>query len=233
MRNGTMRNGGSLTVMLALVLMGAAALMVTGCARLPYTTKTIHEDQRVVTTVQREVEARAYTHPVQLSADDMASILRGLSAREQQRLPLRWFAEEAPPKPVFREDELQVLAPHLAETLKQLGANDRAHFEVRGPGFNPAESRDVISGWVAVQDPYLYVTLELFHRQVSVRKDDLYDINYPATPPPPRTYILYFEPGRFWVEDAKGTRAVHYRQFLTSSGTGGAGPGSAPSVVAP
>lgn len=231
MRNGTMRKGRSLTTTLALVLIGAAGLMVTGCARLPYTTKTVHEDQRVVTTVQREVEARSYTHPVQLSADDMTNILRGLSVREQQRLPLRWFAEEAPPKPVFREDELQLLAPPLAETLKQLGTNERAHFEVRGPGFNPAETRDVISGWVAVQDPYLYVTLELFHRQVSLRKDDLYDINYPATPPPPRTYILYFEPGRFWVEDAKGVRAVQYRQFLTSSGTGGTGPGSVPSVA--
>ena len=38
------------------VLVLAAGLMVTGCARLPYTTKTVHEDERVVVTVQHEVE---------------------------------------------------------------------------------------------------------------------------------------------------------------------------------
>lgn len=229
----SIRNNGRQTVTLALALVGLIGITMGGCARLPYTTKTIHADARVVTTVQREVEARAYSHPVQLNAAEVARILRGFSAREQQRLPLRWFAEETPPKPVFREDELQALAPHLADTLKQLGTNERAHFEVRAPGFNPTESRDVISGWVAVQDPYLYVTLEQFHRQVSIRKDDLYDINYPAVPPPPRDYILYFEPGRFWMEDQKGTRVVSYRQFLNSAETGEAGPKFAPSLVAP
>lgn len=218
---------------LTLALAWAVGLTMTGCARLPYTTKTIHEDERVVVTVQREVEARTYTHPVQLSGAEVASILRGLSVREQQRLPLRWFAEEAPPKPVFREDELQVLTPSLAEALKQLGANERAHFEVRAPGFNPRESRDITAGWVAVQDPYLYVVLEQFHRQVSIRKDDLYDINYPAVPPPPRDYILYFEPGRFWTQDQEGTRAVQYRQYLNSAESEGAGRRSAPAVVAP
>jgi len=224
---GRLRQAGWLVLVLA---WGGA---VTGCARLPYTTKVVHEDDRVVAVVQREVEQRAYTHPVQLSAQDVARFLRGLSAREQQRLPLRWFAEEAPAKPVFREDEVQALAPHLAETLKTLGSNERAHFTLRAPGFNPAESRDTTAGWVAVQDPYLYVSLEQFHRQVSIRKDDLYDINYPATPPPPRDYILYFEPGRFWVDDHKGVRALEYRQFLGSAEAGGGGvPAQAPSQSA-
>ncbi|GAB1721740.1 MAG: hypothetical protein GDA65_07940 [Nitrospira sp. CR1.1] len=233
MRERRRKTGRGLAASLALVLMGAAALMATGCARLPYTTKTVHEDQRVIVTVQQEVDAQAHTHPVQLSSEDIASILRGFSVREQQRLPLRWFAEEAPPKPVFREDELQAVSPHLSATMKQLGANERAHFEVRGPGFNPAESRDVIAGWMAVQEPYLYLTLEQFHRQVPIRKDDLYDINYPATPPPPRNYILYFEPGRFWLEDQKGARAVQYRQFLNSGEAGGTGLKSIPAPVAP
>ncbi len=226
-------NSGRYAVTLALVLIWSMGSFATGCARLPYTTKTIHADERVVVTVQREVEARAYSHPVELSAADIADILRGFSVREQQRLPLRWFAEDAPPKPVFREDELQVLAPGLAEALQQLGSNERAHFEVRAPGFNPRESRDTTAGWVAVQGPYFYVTLEQFHRQVPIHNNDLYDINYPAVPPPPRDYILYFEPGRFWVEDQTGTRAVQYRRLLNLADVGGAGPRSVPPVGAP
>lgn len=209
------------TGMLALTLMGAMGLAATGCARLPYTTKTVHEDERVVVNVQQEVESRAYTHPVQLSSTELAGLLRGFSIREQQRLPLRWFAEEVPPKPLFREDDIQALAPHLSEALQRLEANERAHFEVRAPGNNPRYRRDVIAGWVAVREPYLYLKVEYFHNQIPIRKSDVYDYNYPTPPPTPRDYILYFEPGRFWVTDDNGTRAVEFRQFLKSGEFGG------------
>ena len=108
-------------------------------------------------------------------------MLKGFSIREQQRLPLRWFAEEVPPKPLFREDEIADRSHrHLAEALQQLGANERAHFEVRGPGNNPRYRRDVVAGWVAVRDPYLYLTVEYFHNQIPIRKSDNYDYNYPT-----------------------------------------------------
>ena len=204
----------------ALVIIGTVGLMVTGCARLPYTTKTVQEDERVVVTVQQEVEPREYTHPVQVSSTELASILRGFSIREQQRLPLRWFAEEVPPKPLLREDEVQVLAPYLADALQQLGANDRAHFEVRNPGNNPRYRRNIVAGWVAVREPYLYLKVEYFHNQIPIRKSDTYDYNYPTPPPNPKNYILYFEPGRFWIADDKGARAVEYRQFLKSGEAG-------------
>lgn len=202
------------------VVAGAASLTVGGCARLPYTTRTVHEDRRVVVRVQREVDPKAYTHPVQLTSEEMVSLLRGFSIREQQRLPLRWFTEELPPKPLFREDELQALASYLSQGLKQVGSNERVHFEIRGPGFNPEYGRDTVAGWVAVRDPYLYVTIEYFHTQLPVRKSDNYDTNYPLPPPTPKDYILYFEPGRFWNTDDRQTRAVAYRQFLKSGEAG-------------
>jgi hypothetical protein len=207
--------------LLAFAIAWIVGITTTGCARLPYTTKTVHDDERVVVNVQQEVETRSYTHPIHLTSTDMAALLRGFSIREQQRLPLRWFAEEVPPRPLFREDEVQTLAPYLAEALQLLGANERAHFEVRGPGNNPRYSRDTVAGWVAVRDPYLYLKVDYFHNQIPIRKSDNYDYNYPLTPPTPNTYILYFEPGRFWVADEKGTRAVKYRQFLKSGEAGG------------
>ncbi|ULA60637.1 MAG: hypothetical protein LZF60_260032 [Nitrospira sp.] len=224
MRHGNIRNSWCSQGLIASVIVLAAGLTATGCARLPYTTKTVHEDERVVVNVQREVEPRAYTHPIQLSAADLASILRGFSIREQQRLPLRWFAEEVPPKPLFREDEAQALAPYLADALQHVAGNERAHFEVRGPGNNPRYSRDVVAGWVAVRDPYLYLKVEYFHNQIPIRRSDNYDYNYPLTPPTPRDYILYFEPGRFWLSDDKEVRGVEYRQFLKSAESGGAAP---------
>jgi hypothetical protein len=200
------------------------ALAAAGCARLPYTTKTIHEDQRVVVAVQRDVQPQTYTHPVQLTGAELTSLLRGFSIREQQRLPLRWFAEEQPPKPLFREDDLHVLAPYLAQGFQQVGPNDRVHFEVRNPGFNPAYGRDTIAGWIAVRDPHLYLTIEYFHTQIPVRKSDDYDSNYPLPPPTPKEYLLNFEPGRFYTSDDKRVPAVEFRQFLKSGEAGATAP---------
>ena len=212
----------------ALLALLVAYIALGGCARLPYTTKVLHQDQRVVVSAQEELDRPGYTHPMQLTAAEVASILRGLSAREQQRLPLRWFAEEVPPKAVFRADEVEALAPYVADALTKIGPDERVHFELIGPGFNPSVRKDVLSGWVAVRDPYLYFTLEYFHTQIPTRKSDLYDYNYPTPPPLPKDYLLYFEPGRFWVTDQNGRRAVEYRSFLKSapslSGAGTAAP---------
>lgn len=207
---------------LALVLVWALA--AAGCARLPYTTKTIHEDERVVVVTQREVQPRAYTHPVPFTSAELTTLLRGFSIREQQRLPLRWFAEEQPPKPLFRDDDLRALAPHLARGFQQVGPDERVRFEVRNPGFNPVYGRDTIAGWMAVRDPYLYLTIEYFHTQIPVRKSDDYDSNYPLPPPTPKDYILYFEPGRFYTSDDKRVPAVEFRRFLQSGEAGAAAP---------
>lgn len=207
-----------------LALMLVWALAATGCARLPYTTKTIHEDQRVVVAVQRDVQPQTYSHPAQLTSAELTSLLRGFSIREQQRLPLRWFTEEQPPKPLFREDDLHALAPHLAQGFQQVGPDDRVHFEVRNPGFNPVYGRDTIAGWMAVRGPYLYLTIKYFHTQIPVRKSDDYDSNYPLPPPTPKEYLLYFEPGRFYTSDDKRLPAVDFRQFLKSGEAGPTAP---------
>ena len=199
------------------VLIGGL-LSLFGCARLPYTVQTVHQDQRVVVTIQREVKPAGYTHPVQISAQDLAAILGAFSFREKQRLPLRWFAEEAPPKRIFRQDEIEALVPPLAEALQKVGSEERVHFQVLAPGMNPSSERDTTGGWIAVRDPYFHFTLEHFHAQFSIRKEEMWDLRYPAIPPEAGTFLLYFEPNRFWNTDpAVDERGVLYRDFLKSA----------------
>ena len=88
-------------------------LVLGGCARLPYTKTVVHEDKRVAVRLQAEVSPAGYSHPVEIPPPYIAAILGGLSLREQQRLPLRWFAEEVPPRRVFREDEVCLLYTSL------------------------------------------------------------------------------------------------------------------------
>ena len=143
-----------------------------GCARLPYTTKVVHEDHRVVVVLQREIDAGGHAHPVQLTAGQVAALLRGFSIREQQRLPLRWFAEESPPKKIFREDELHVLAPQLAEALGNAGPDERVYFKLLAPGLSPSYRYDVVGGWMAVHDRLLHLTMDYFHVQQPTKTTD-------------------------------------------------------------
>jgi hypothetical protein len=197
-----------------MIIWGAAG----GCARLPYTTQVVHEDRRVVVTLQHELKPSAYSHPVRLSPEELMSILGAFTIREKQRLPLRWFAEEKPPKQLFRFDELQALAPYLAQALLKAGSEERVYFQVLGPGMAPAYERDTTAGWIAVREPYFHLMIEHYHAQFPVRKQEDLDLRYPALPPDPGSYILYFEPGRFWlIDQTSGQPAVQLRDFLKSA----------------
>lgn len=202
-------------------LVGTVLVLIgLGCARLPYTTTVVHEDQRVAVMLQREITPAGYTHPVQIAPQQVAALLRGFSLREPQGLPLRWFAEETPPKQLFREDELQVLAPQLADALQKVGPEERVYFELFAPGMNPRYRRDVTGGWMAVHDHLLHLTIDYFHVQQPVTKSDPYDHNneYPTPWTPANTYLLYFEPGRFYATDPKtDRRGVDFGAFLKTA----------------
>ena len=190
----------------------------TGCARLPYTTSVVHEDRRVIVSLQRDPDAVSFTHPVQLNADELSAVLGGFSFREKQRLPLRWFAEEVPPKKLLRSDEMQAVVPFLVEGLAKAAPDERVYFQVLAPGMNPAAERDTTAGWIAVREPFLHLVLEHYHAQFPIRKSEQWDLRYPATPPEPKTYLLYFEPGRFWETDPTTKRqAVQFREFLKTA----------------
>ncbi|MDP1768361.1 MAG: hypothetical protein Q8L74_06090 [Nitrospirota bacterium] len=204
----------SATVMFAALLLELGP----GCARIPYVTTMVYEDQRVSVALQREVEGAGYTHPIQLIPQQVEALLRGFSLREEQRLPLRWFAEEAPPKKLFREDELSVLAPQLADALRKVGPEERVYFKLFAPGMNQRYQRDVTGGWVAVRGPLLQLTVDYFHVQQPVSKSDPYDANYPTPWTPEKRYLLYFEPGRFYRMDLHSDRrGVEFREFLKTS----------------
>ena len=202
-------------VLLCVFMIG---LIAEGCARLPYTTTVVHEDRRVIVTLQRDPDAVSYTHPVRLQADELTAVLNGFSFREKQRLPLRWFAEEVPPKKIFRLDEMQAVVPFLIEGLEKAGPQERVYFQVLAPGMNPASERDTTAGWIALKEPFLHLALEHYHAQFPIRKSEQWDLRYPATPPLPKAYLLYFEPGRFWETDPEnGRQAVQLRDFLKAA----------------
>lgn len=51
--------------------------LAIGCARLPYDTMAVEEQERLLVTLQQEVAPAGYAHPVQVTTADAAAILRG------------------------------------------------------------------------------------------------------------------------------------------------------------
>ncbi len=199
-----------------------------GCARVPFFTGVVHEDARVSVKLQQEVKGVRYTHPVKVTDADLAKILAMFSIREHKTLPLALLTEDEPPAQLFRKDERDNLAPHLAAALQKAGPQERVHFEIYAPaGPDPRFDRDVTAGWLAVRDAFLHLAIELFHKRIRVPAggEDPYYLSgrYPSPLPSPESYDLYFEPVRFWVTDPQsGAPALDFRNFLkaleTSSG---------------
>lgn len=194
-----------------------SVVFLSACARVPYETHVLYRDSRAAVILQREVEPARYAHPIRLGAIELASILRGFSVRRQERLPLRWFAEERRPDRLFREDEITLLTPFIAEGLKKAGADERVHFALFTPGNNRSDGRTVTSGWMAIGEKHLYLTVEYLRADVPIHSVDQYFPNNPNLPPAPGSFLLFFEPGRYWVTDVNGARALEFREFLSTA----------------
>jgi len=65
----------------------------------------------------------------------------------------------------------------------------------------------VVSGWLAVREPRLYLTVEHFHTQLPTTGSDHYQ------PPLPEDYVLSFADNRYWVSDAFGIPASSIGTF--------------------
>jgi hypothetical protein len=200
-------------------------LLAIGCARLPVPIQVIHEDQRMAIRIERVAKDESYTHPISLKVADVAKLLKGMSSREQPATwPLRLFGKTATPERLFRDEELQALAPYLVEGLRMANPNEWVAFALYEPGLNPSYERIVTSGWIAVRDPFFHVGLTYVRSLQPQSPTRGYYPFYPEVPPAPPPYELFFEPQQFWMKDpADGTSAVQFLDYLRTVAPPGEG----------
>lgn len=176
--------------------------LLSSCARLPETTRVLHEDDRVVVKLETDLDVPPGTRNEQstLSREQLTDLLRGFSVRAESQVPIRLLAED-PPRKLFRETELDALVAVLREALQEVGLRERVHFEVLSPGRNPRYWRDVTGGWIKVRDQYFHLHVDYFHVEQPVRKADAYYVTYPTPWTPDQPYSISFEPERAYVID--------------------------------
>jgi len=186
------------------ILISILGTVLTGCARLPETTRVLHESDRVVVKLETDLNAPSgtETNPTDISQEQLTGLLRGFTVlHAESRVPIRLLGDDAPPRKLFREAELDALVPILREALQKVGVHERVRFEVLSPGRNPRYWRDVTGGWLKVHDHYFHLCVDYFHVEQPIRKSDAYYPMYPVPWTPEVAYSISFEPGRAYVTD--------------------------------
>lgn len=187
----------------SMILLASLSLAGSGCARLPETTRVLHDDDRVVIKLETNFDTPAgtYTSPTDISNEQLTALLRGYIVHDESRMPIPTLTGDAPPRKLFREMDLTALAPALREALQKVGFRERVRFELLTPGRNPRYWREVTGGWIRVRDHYLHLHVNYFQVEQPIRKMDAYDRNYPTPWTPDKAYSVDFEPARAYVTD--------------------------------
>ena len=118
---------------LAYLLLTGIALALSACATGPDLDLTIHESDRGAVYVER-IPDRSFqaSHPVTLSADTMARVLRGVVVQDGRGVLGNLAAGTAKPEAVraFRDEDVEYLAPLLVAGLTRAASDQQVGFRV-------------------------------------------------------------------------------------------------------
>lgn len=181
----------TLHVSLCFLLAGCALGAIPGevVYQDPTTFVRIEPDQAVIA----DQPGTLHTHPAVIAAEDFSAILAGFRVRDH-RLPVYvMLAGEAPWKPVFAAQEIDVLAPWLSEALAKAAPSERVTYYLSEP--RTAIKREVTSGGFYVQGNRLHFVIANHDVQYGVPAHGVvYDRRYPMRPTGPKWFDLRFEP---------------------------------------
>jgi hypothetical protein len=140
---------------LALVLLAGITLSLSACATGPDLDLTIHESERGAVYVERfpDLSFQA-AHPITLSADTMARVLRGVVVKDSRGVLGNLGAGKPEAVRAFRDEDIEYLAPLLAEGLTRAASDQQVGFQVVQIG-TPISSQSVgpVFCWSSVRFP--------------------------------------------------------------------------------
>jgi hypothetical protein len=115
----------------ALVLLIGITLTLSACATKPELDLTIHESDRGAVYVER-IPDRSFraAHPITLSADTMARVLRGVAVKDNRGPFGNIIIGRPEAVRAFRDEDIQFLAPLLVEGLARAVSDQQVGFRV-------------------------------------------------------------------------------------------------------
>jgi hypothetical protein len=200
-----------MTLTVVFYLLPVTLTVIAGCA-IPQTPfRTVYEDPinfvRLETDpgVANDIPENWYSHPIQISAEGMAAILRGFNVQEHRTKLQRLVSGDAPREPAFRDDEIALLAPKLADALSRAEPKERITYYLSRP--QTSIKREITSGGMYVKDDQLHFILGNHRIVYGIPAYGMvYDRRYPMKPTAAKGFDLSFEPDsavvkrsrRFW-----------------------------------
>ncbi len=117
---------------LALLFLAGFTLALSACATRPDQDLTIHESERGAVYVER-IPDRSFhaTHPITLSADTMARVLRGVVVKDSRGPVLgNLIPGKSKVGQAFEDKDVEYLAPLLVEGLTRAASDQQVGFRV-------------------------------------------------------------------------------------------------------
>jgi hypothetical protein len=176
-----------------------ALTCLTGCAVPQVPSRIVYEDPTNFVRVELDhrvlpdrLETR-HAHPAAVGADEMATILKGLSVRDHRMRVHIWIAGEADFEPAFTEGEIELLAAKLADALAKATPEERVTYYLSYP--QTSVKRQITSGGLYMQGSELHFTLSN-HREIYgiPAYGMVYDRRYPVLPIAPKDFDVFFDP---------------------------------------
>lgn len=141
-------------------------LVFAACGTTTLSGKILFEDARGTVSLQtmpsQSIQA---THPVTLEPILIAQILRGMVVQDQEHGIQRFLAGPSSPVPVFSDDQIQFLAPLLAEGLRTATPDQRIAYRVQtthqGSMFE-SSIQETTAGSLYAYGRQLYLTLSQY-----------------------------------------------------------------------
>lgn len=184
-------------------------VLLAACALPHVPSRAIYEDPvnfvrlELDSTVLPEWPPSAHNHPLVISAEEVAGILRGFQVREHRIGVQIKIVGEAPWEPAFREDEIALLAPRLSDALAQAKPDERVAYYLSRP--QTSIKREITSGGLYIKDHYLHFILG--NRRIIYgipAYGMVYDRRYPMMPTAAKGFDLVFAPAEAVVEQEGG-----------------------------
>jgi hypothetical protein len=161
-------------------------LVSTACNTAAQNAKILFEDQRGAVSLQRIPDESIHaTHPLKMDPTLLTQLLKGIAVQDQERGLQRILAGPSAPVPVFSDDEIQFLAPLLAEGLRTASPNQRVEFRSQTThqgSVLESSSTETTTGSLYAYGRQLYFILSQYRYAPSRTNIDLSPSTYRSRP---------------------------------------------------
>jgi hypothetical protein len=177
----------------------ATVALLAGCAIPHVPFRTIYEDP--VNYVRLEEDDSVlpewppghHNHPRLFTTEQITLILRGMTVQEHRMWLQKWIQGEAPFVPVFKDDEITLLAQQIAQAFAEAKYNERVSFYLSQP--QTSVKRVITTGGMYIHDNEMHILLGNWQIVYGIPTYGMiYDRRYPMRPTAAKGFDLYFHP---------------------------------------